>query len=177
MKIMKTKVLFLLSLLILSGCSKMKIEDFKNTTPEFPLEEYFDGNLEAWGIFEDRFGNLRRQFRVEINGYIKDEKLILEEDFYYSDGERDRRVWTIVNKENGVYEGKADDIVGTAIGHSEGNAFNWSYKFDLNVSGRNYRVKFDDWLFRLDERIVINKARVSKFGLTIGTVTLFFEKK
>ena len=113
MKIMKTKVLFLLSLLILSGCSKMKIEDFKNTTPEFPLEEYFDGNLEAWGIFEDRFGNLRRQFRVEINGYIKDEKLILEEDFYYSDGERDRRVWTIVNKENGVYEGKADDIVGT----------------------------------------------------------------
>ena len=75
MKIMKTKVLFLLSLLILSGCSKMKIEDFKNTTPEFPLEEYFDGNLEAWGIFEDRFGNLRRQFRVEINGYIKDNKL------------------------------------------------------------------------------------------------------
>ena len=101
----------------------------------------------------------------------------MEEDFYYSDGERDRRVWTIVNKENGVYEGKADDIVGTAIGQSEGNAFNWSYKFDLNVSGRNYRVKFDDWLFRLDERIVINKARVSKFGLTIGTVTLFFEKK
>ena len=155
----------------------MKIEDFKNTTPLFSLEEFFVGELEAWGIFEDRFGNLRRQFRVEINGYIKDEELILEEEFYYSDGERDKRVWTIVNKKNGVYEGRADDIIGKAIGQSEGNAFNWTYKFDLNVGGAYYRVKFDDWLFMLDEKVVINKAKVSKFGLTLGTVTLFFDKK
>ena len=45
----------------------MNIEDFKNTKPELVLEEYFAGKVSAYGIFEDRFGNLRRQFTVDIN--------------------------------------------------------------------------------------------------------------
>ena len=119
----------LVPVLLISSCGmKPSIEDSKLSDRDFSLEEFFVGDIEAWGIFEDRFGNLRRQFRVEINGYIKDEELILEEEFYYSDGERDKRVWTIVNKKNGIYEGRADDIIGKAIGQSEGNAFNWTYK-------------------------------------------------
>ena len=73
----------------------MKIEDFKNTTPLFSLEEFFVGDIEAWGIFEDRFGNLKRQFKVKIDGYHKDGFLILEENFLYLDGEKDKRVWKI----------------------------------------------------------------------------------
>ena len=40
----------------------MKIEDFENTEPKFVLEEYFLGKTKAWGMFEDRFGRIQRQF-------------------------------------------------------------------------------------------------------------------
>ena len=80
------KIPYLIIFLTLLGCSTMKIDDFANTEPEFNLMQFFEGNVEAWGIVEDRFGNLKRQFKVDMNGTIKDGVLTLEEDFIYADG-------------------------------------------------------------------------------------------
>ena len=44
----------------------------------------------------------------------------------------------------------------------------------LNMSGREVKVHFDDWIYRQDEDIAINRAYVSKFGVEIGSVTLVF---
>ena len=44
----------------------------------------------------------------------------------------------------------------------------------LNMSGRDVKVHFDDWIYRQDEDIAINRAYVSKFGVEIGSVTLVF---
>ena len=46
----------------------MKIEDFKGKQPKFTLEQYFNGETRAWGIVKDRFGNIRRQFSVDMTG-------------------------------------------------------------------------------------------------------------
>ena len=73
----------------------MNIDDYTSTGPAFVLEEYFVGDVRASGIFEDRFGVVRRQFTVEINGTWDGRNLVLDEHFQYSDGEQDRRVWTI----------------------------------------------------------------------------------
>ena len=173
---MKIKLL-LFFLLILLGCSQMKIEDFEDKKPEFNLTEYFLGNTIAWGIFEDRFGNLRRQFKVNIVGHMEENILILEEDFFYLDGEKDKRVWKISKLPNNHYEGSADDVIGIAKGKEAGNAFTWNYDVDLKIGSRNLKVNFNDWMFRMDENVVINKASVSKFGINIGTVTLFFMKE
>ena len=174
---MKKITLLLLIILTFLGCSQMKIEDFKDQKPNFNLNEYFKGKTNAWGIFEDRFGNLKRQFKVNINGYYKDGFLILEEDFDYLDGEKDKRLWKIKKLPNGFYQGTAGDVIGTAKGQEIGNAFTWSYDINLKIGSRNLKVKFNDWLFRMDEKVVINKASVSKFGINIGTVTLFFMKE
>ena len=58
------KIPYLIIFLTLLGCSTMKIDDFANTEPEFNLMQFFEGNVEAWGIVEDRFGNSKRQFKV-----------------------------------------------------------------------------------------------------------------
>ena len=174
---MKKTLLILIATLTLLGCSQMKINDFKDQKPELKLFEYFTGKTNAWGIFEDRFGNLRRQFKVKIDGYIEDDKLVLEEYFEYFDGEKDKRVWKIKKLNNGFYEGSAGDVVGTAKGQEVGNAFTWTYDVDLKIGTRNLRVNFNDWMFRMDEKVIVNKASVSKFGINIGTVTLFFMKE
>jgi hypothetical protein len=154
----------------------MKPTDFKDTAPKLVLEEYFAGRTQAWGIFEDRFGMLRRQFTVDIAGHWDGRELVLDERFRYSDGERDRRVWRITKTGAHRYEGRAGDVVGTAEGNAYGNALNWRYDMDLKVGDGTWRVHFNDWMFLQPDRVLINRARVSKFGIEIGEVTLFFMK-
>ena len=164
-------------LLLLTSCSSMKITDFVNTEPQFVVEEYFQGKTWAWGIFEDRFGDLRRSFRVEIDGDWNGQRLILDEHFDYAGGEKSRRVWTITRVGENSYEGVADDVIGTATGVANGNALNWRYRLKLPVGDSIWHVSFDDWMFLQPDDKLINRATISKWGFTLGTVTLFFSKQ
>ena len=155
----------------------MNIDDFDGSTPPFVLEDYFSGETRASGIFEDRFGTLRRQFTVDITGTWDGRMLVLDERFVYSDGERDRRVWRIKKTGPGTYTGRADDVIGTAQGIARGNALNWRYDMDLKVGDGTFRVHFNDWMFLQPSGVLINRARVTKYGLEIGTVTLAFAKQ
>ncbi len=82
------------ALLLLTVCTTTP-NDFKDHTPKLDLFEYFQGQTKAWGLFEDRFGKVRRQFQVDIQGTVADGTLTLDESFRYDDGELARRVWTI----------------------------------------------------------------------------------
>ena len=154
----------------------MNIEDFTGRTPELVLEDYFLGETKAWGIFEDRFGNVRREFEVDIAGTVDADVMTLDEHFTFADGEKNRRVWTIRRIDANTYEGTADDVIGTAQGKVFGNALNWTYKVDLAMGDRSLRVRFDDWLFLQTDGVLINRARVTKWGFEVGQVTLFFRR-
>lgn len=168
--------------LILAGCGGMEPEDFAGREPKLVLEDYFHGRTKAWGLFEDRFGTVRRQFIVDIDGTWDGETLTLDERFRYDDGERQRRVWQIVKTGDHGYKGKADDIIGVARGTAYGNALNWTYTMDLKVDETDegepvtWRVAFDDWMFLAEDGVLINRATITRFGIEIGRVTLFFQR-
>ena len=44
------------------------------------------------------------------------------------------------------------------------------------MRGSVYEVQFDDWMYRIDERIVINKVVMTKFGFRVGELTLSFSR-
>ncbi len=166
-----------LATIAMTGCSSMKPEDFAGTEPQFRLEEFFVGQTRAWGIFEDRFSNLRRQFVVDIEGTWDGETLTLVEDFVYDDGEEERRVWVIQRDGADGYTGEADSVIGTASGVARGNAVNWQYHFDLDVGGRRFKVHFNDWMFlQPGGETMINRAYVTKWGIQVGTASIFFRK-
>ena len=171
------KLTLLIILFIISGCAKeMSIDKFTDNKPEFILENYFDGKVEAWGLFHDRFGNLKRQFKVSITGTRKDDQIILDERFLYDDGEKDQRIWTIDILGQNKYHGRADDVIGIAKGESNGNALNWTYELLLKVKDKTIKVTFDDWMFLQEKGILLNRAEVNKFGLNIGVVSITFLK-
>ena len=154
----------------------MNLNKFSNMKPEFSLEDYFSGKTEAWGLFHDRFGNLKRSFKVDITGTLSGNELTLDERFLYDDGEEDQRIWKIKMLGNKKYSGTADDVIGLAVGEASGNALNWKYKLNLKVNDSNIKVDFDDWMFLQDKGILINRAEVKKWGLNIGVVTITFLK-
>jgi hypothetical protein len=165
-------------LFLVPGCGGMNIEDFKGSKPEFRPEAYFAGKSEAWGIFEDRFGKLRAQFKVDIDGQWDptSRTLVLTEDFLYSDGKTERRVWTLRKRGDNDFTGSAADVVGEAVAQVQGNAMNLRYDFNMKIGDMTVRVHFDDWMFLMDEQVMINRATVTKFGLEIGSATIFFRK-
>ncbi|MQX37164.1 DUF3833 family protein [Roseospira navarrensis] len=168
--------LLLVTATTLTGCGNMKPDDFADAEPKLVLEEYFPGKTYAWGIFVDRFGNLRRQFQVEIDGTWDGTTLTLDEHFDYADGEKDRRVWRITRTGENTYEGRADDIIGVANGTIAGNALNWSYDMNLKVGDSTWKVHFNDWMWLQPGDVLINRATVTRWGFELGTVTLFFTK-
>ena len=161
----------------LAGCASPDVTQYTNESPELDLVRFFQGKTQAWGMFQKRGGEVVKRFHVVINGTWLDEKLVLDEHFTYSDGTRERRVWTLVKDDQGRWTGTADDVIGTATGELAGNAFRWRYTLALPVDGTVYHVHFDDWMFLMDENTLINRASMSKFGIELGQVTLFFQRK
>lgn len=173
---MKNIYLILIFFLFIGCSTEMSLNQFKDNKPEFILEEYFDGKVEAWGLFHDRFGNLKRTFKVSIIGKRNADVIVLDEKFIYDDGEKDQRIWTINILDDKKYIGKADDVVGQAYGNASGNALNWSYQLMLKVKDSKIKVTFDDWMFLQDKGVLINRAEVKKYGINLGVVTITFLK-
>tara|TARA_B100001123_G_scaffold81776_1_gene93238 strand:- start:78 stop:599 length:522 start_codon:yes stop_codon:yes gene_type:complete len=172
---MRLLTLLILTLL-LNSCSEMKPEDYKNTKPIIKIEEYFQGNVKAWGMLQGRSGEVKRQFVADMQGEFDGENLILDETFIWNDGEKQERRWTIKKIGDNRYEGTASDVVGIAKGVSYGSAFKFEYKLLVPYKNKKIKIKFDDWIFKQDEKTAINKATLSKFGFKVGELTVFFVK-
>jgi hypothetical protein len=162
---------------LVAGCASPTPADYAADQPRLDLKQYFNGELVAHGLFTDRSGKVARRFVVRMTGTWQGNQGTLDERFSYSDGKTERRVWRLTDLGGGRYEGRADDVVGVAEGIAAGNALNWRYTLALPVDGRVWEVQFDDWMFLMDERVMLNKAVMSKFGVRLGEVTLAFAKK
>lgn len=173
---MKRLVMMSLPLMLqLAGCSA-DIADYRQQQPTLDIFQYFQGETQAWGMVQDHSGKQLRRFHVEINGAVVGDTLTLNEQFLYDDGEKQQRVWHIRRLSDNRYEGTAGDIEGVAKGTAAGNAFNWHYSMNVKASGSTWLLHFDDWMYLQDGKHLFNKTEMKKFGLTVGTVTLFFTR-
>jgi hypothetical protein len=170
-----------LSTLFLFGCAGPQVSQYANEKPALDLSEYFNGTIDAYGIFTNRSGEVVKRFTVlmQANWKVVDGKKIgtLDESFEYSDGSKQKRIWVITEVSPGKYVGRADDVVGDANGVAAGNALNWAYTLALPVDDTIYHVQFDDWMYLMNSKVMINKAKMSKFGIELGEVTLSFYKR
>ncbi len=172
-------LLLIINFLFITSCSNnqsMKPEDFKNQKPRLIIEEYLSGNVKAWGILQNRFGKITRQFSADLNGEWDGKQLTLNEKFYWNDGENQKRKWLINKIDEHHYEGTAADVVGKAKGYSYGPTFKFEYVLLVPVKGREIKITFDDWIFMQDEKVAINRAIMKKFGIKVAELTVFFQK-
>ena len=177
---MNTRRHVLLALLagsaVLAGCASPQVSDYAQQRPKLELDRYFNGRIRAHGIFQKRGGEVVRRFTVVVDRRWEGNEGVLDEAFSYSDGSTQRRAWRLTKPADGRSTGRADDVVGEAEGQESGNAFRWNYTLRLPVDGKEYDVQFDDWMFLVDERVMLNRATMSKFGITLGEVLLSFTK-
>lgn len=167
----------MLTLLGLAGCMPVDIQDYADEKPVLDLREYFSGTIDGWGMFQDRSGKVVKRFHVLIEAKWEGDTGILDEHFSWADGTTSRRVWTLTHTGPGRYTGRADDVVGQAQGVAAGNALRWKYVLALPVEGRTHHVDFDDWMYLVSDKVMLNRSTMSKFGVTLGELTLSFTKR
>jgi hypothetical protein len=177
------KVIFGISAIaLLAACSgKPSFDDEALSDRQFNLEEFFDGEVRAYGQFQDILGTVRRSFAVEISGEWDGNVLRLTEDFIYEDGATEQRIWTLSKIGEDSWVGTAPGVIGHASGKENGDRFNWRYTIDLPVPSSDdatetMRVSFDDWMWLIAENRVFNRAYISRAGVSLGDVSIMFEK-
>ncbi len=171
------KLFGIIFFILLTGCANtMKPTDFKDQKPRLIIEKYLSGNVKAWGVLQNRSGKVTRQFKADLNGEWDGSKLVLNEVFNWNDGEKQTRQWVINKIDEHNYEGTASDVVGTAKGYSYGPAFKFEYVLLVPMKGKNIKITFDDWIFMQDDRVAINRATMTKFGIKVAELTVMFVK-
>ena len=160
----------------LTSCASVDVAEYSAETPVLDLAQYFNGTVDGWGMFQDRSGKVLKRFYVRIDATWDGNRGTLDEHFDYADGEKQNRVWTLV-KDGNRYTGTAADVVGTAQGAAQGNALHWNYVLALPVDGKVWNMAMDDWIYLIDEKTMLNRTTMSKFGFRVGEVTLSFRKR
>lgn len=171
----------LLIALLLGGCASIDVEQYRADTPQLDLRKFFSGTVDGWGMFQDRSGKVIKRFHVVIEAKWQGDIGTLDERFTWADGEQGgnpaRRVWSLRDVGGGRFVGTAGDVVGEALGEAAGNALRWRYVLALNVDGKAVYVDFDDWMFLIDDQVMLNRSLMSKFGFALGEVTLSLKRR
>jgi hypothetical protein len=128
---------------------------------------------------QSRFGAFQSQFGIEASGRWDDasQTLRLTETYTFDDGHVDRLEWTIKKRDASRYEGREPRIDGTAQGEQAGNAFHWTYTRRVPArDGSESTSGFDDWFWLQDEKTLIARASVTRLGVEVGTLSVFYRK-
>ena len=162
--------------MLMCGCSSMDVGDYATTEPALDLRRFFDGELRAYGMLQDRSGRMTRRFTATLSGRWNGDIGMLEEHFSFDDGEEQDRTWTLQHLGDGHYRGIAGDVIGTAEGRSSGSVFSWHYQLDVPWGDGSIAVNLDDWLYLIDNEHLLNRTVLRKFGFRVGELTLVIEK-
>lgn len=174
-------LLLALATFTLGGCASVGVQDYAGQKPRFDLRQFFNGPLEATGVFQDRSGKVVRRFHARLLGVWHGDHGELREHFRYVGNTPDQeRTWHLTvegpGRFSGTGQGSAGDIVGTATGRGAGFALHWRYDVSLPVGKKHYKVHFDDWMWRVNADTVIDRSTVTKFGFRVGELSMVIRK-
>jgi hypothetical protein len=160
----------------LFSCSIKTPKFYQNNSPKFDIRKYFSGKLEAYGVVKDWRGKINRRFHATMNGKWRGNEGVLEEHFLFDDGEKQSRIWKIKVLDDNNFIASAGDVIGEAKGEQYGNSLRMDYILRTPVGKKVYNLSIEDWIYLIDEKHVINESKIKKFGLTIGYLTIGFNK-
>ena len=173
---MKRRTFLVGGVVALAGCASITPADYAAEKPVLDLQRYFDGVVEGWGMVQDRSGKVLRRFHVRMECTWRGNEGRLDERFEWSDGKREQRIWNIVKRDGGRYTGTAGDVVGEAAGVAAGNALQWRYVLRLPEDQGGWEVDIDDWMWLVDERTLLNRSTITKFGIRFAEITIAFRR-
>lgn len=169
---MSRKMFLGLIVILASGCSPVSVNDYSAFEPRLVLQDFFSGPLTAHGVVKNRNGLVIRTFNADIQASWTDGIGTLDEYFLFDDGERQRRVWTLIPNGDGSYRAEAGDVVGAGRLQSAGNSLFLEYVLRIPYGESTVDVTVDDRMYLVSQAVLINESSMKKFGFRVGSIDL-----
>ena len=164
------------ALFVLTGCASPKVESYAEAEPKLDIRVYVDGKMKAYGTIEDITGEVVSRFTADITGSWDGNVGTLDEQFVFEDGKTEERIWTLTMQDDHNFTGTAHDVIGESVGKQYGNALQMRYTLRRDINGRTLDFSMDDWMYLIDEKHLINKTVMRKFGIPVAKLTIGFYK-
>ena len=162
------------SVFLINGCA-IDAERYRDKTPGFKFESFFQGNLCAKGLVKSRNGQIIRKFTADIIASHAGNQVILEEVFLFDDGEQQERNWVFEKTAKG-WSGKAGDVIGIANGEIFGDSLHLTYQLRIIIDNSEYIVAMDDWLTLIDDSTLMGSTEITKWGVNLGRIDIVIQK-
>jgi hypothetical protein len=178
---MRFKISTMAALLVLSSCGSRDVGLFANGQPSMSPADWMVGTVDGYGLIIDRFGTVKSQFHAhEVGTWDAASRTVtLVEHITYLQGSADAptdRTWRFVESTPGHWTGTAADVIGTAVGEQQGNAWHLVFQQLLPVGGHQIEASVDDWRWREADNVAVDSSVISKAGLTLATAQIAFVK-
>jgi hypothetical protein len=177
-RLIKGVFMTFLSCLSLFGCGATDPNpDYTDTKRILNITEFFAHKASGSGVFFDYSGKADRHFYVTFSGNKKGNDFYLNEDFTWSDGETQQRIWHLVFQDDKNFTGTAADVVGTAKGKILNNGLHMLYTLRVKrADGSEIDLNMDDKMYLTEDNRLINHAKAKKYGFTVGELVASFNK-
>ncbi len=167
-----TRYVLLAVLVLLSGCSSVKVTDYSEFEPRLDMQAFFRGDLTAYGVVKNRAGRVIRTFNADIVGTWDDGTGVLDEDFIFNDGSEDTRKWVLTPAGQDRYVATAGDVMGDGELRVSGNAVFLDYVLRVPYGDGTVDVRVDDRMYLVAPGVLINESVMTKFGVRVGSILL-----
>jgi hypothetical protein len=143
----------------------------------FDITRFFEGQTRAYGLFENRKGQVRRRFTADIIGTWDGHIFRMDEAFRYDDGRSERRVWLIEKHDAHRFTARCNDLIGNAKGTASLDGSHMTYRFRLRMSsGLSVALDFDDYMYPVHDDLLLNKATLRKWGIRVGQLFVTYQR-
>jgi len=140
------------------------------------MTTFFTGKSTARGLIFDRFDKIRNRIEVTMIGRWLENSFRLDETFAYADGTVEERIWSVKFAGDGTLQAHCPSFAGEVKGWSNDEEVAMGYRYPVPIGGRVFNLDFDDHMYRMGENMLLERVRMSKFGITVGEIILTFRK-
>ncbi len=138
---------------------------------------YFNGRTSSSGVRETPGGAPVATVTTRTDGHISEGVLHIKQELTFGGNRRERRTWELRKLGDHRYEGRANDIVGVAVGECYGNVFHWEFTLALSPGNPLANVRMSQWMYlQPDGRTLLNHSTITKLGVPVAQVSETFQR-
>ena len=158
--------------LLMAGCAApLGPAAFAATTPAFDPVAFWAGHTSSWGVIENRDGAPTAIITTTTDATPEGTDGLHMVQRVVHDGETTVRDWHFRRLGKGQFEATANDLVGTARGSTSGRTLHWTWTLATRPGNWLYNVTMDQWMYLADDRTLMNRTVITKFGVRLAEVS------
>jgi len=136
--------------------------------PAFDIKAHIDGPILCEGVVYGPTGRVATRFTADFHARWHGDTGTMTEHFRYDTGRTQDREWTLTLGPGGAVKATAPDLVGAGSGRQSGPTLRLAYRLRLPQEAGGHVLDVEDWMYVLENGVIINRSQFRKFGLKVG---------